>query len=91
MNTFLNLKTAEKTFQFGVKKCKAMVIGDNIENILNTKLTVDDWEVQHEEDTITGEIKIKETHTGQVEIEKCTEQKYLGFKISSSGNNMINM
>ena len=34
---------------------------------------------------------IKETFAGQAEVEKCTEQKYLGFKLSSSGNNMINI
>ena len=34
MNAFFNVKTAEKSLQFGVKKCKTMLIGKNLENVL---------------------------------------------------------
>jgi hypothetical protein len=33
MNAFFNIKTAEKTLQFGVKKCKTMLIGKKTEDI----------------------------------------------------------
>ena len=32
-----------------------------------------------------------ESYTGQVEIGKCTEQKYLDFLLSSSGDYMVNI
>ena len=82
MNVFLNVKTAEKSLQYGVKKCKTMIIGEDTENILNPKLFVDKWVVQHKEDA-TGETKLEENFVGQVEIEKSKEQKYLGFRLSS--------
>ena len=33
MNAMINVKTAEKRLQFGVKKCKSMYIGKNVEDI----------------------------------------------------------
>ena len=41
MNAFINIKTAEKGLQFGVKKCSTMLIGKNVENLLNSDLYVD--------------------------------------------------
>ena len=41
MNAFLNVKTAEKRLQFGVTKCKSMLVGKDTENIFNDKLVVD--------------------------------------------------
>ena len=32
-----------------------------------------------------------EKYTGQIEIENVSEQKYLGFVLSSSGDNMVNI
>ena len=32
MNSFINLKTAEKTLQFGPTKCKTMLVGKNLKN-----------------------------------------------------------
>ena len=91
MNVFLNVKTAEKSLQYGVNKCKTMIVGEDPENILNPNLLVDKWVVDHEEDVITGKTKFVENFVGQVEIEKSKEQKYLGFKLSSTGNNMVNI
>ena len=53
MNVVLNVKTAEKQLQFGVKKCKSMLIGKNKENIIYNPLTVDKWKVQHIENPMT--------------------------------------
>ena len=47
MNSFINIKTAEKGLQFGVKKCTTMLVGKSKENLLNSKLYVDKWEVEH--------------------------------------------
>ena len=51
---------------------------------------MDKWEVKHEESE-TGEEVFVETHVGQVAIEETEEQRYLGFVLSSSGNNMVNI
>ena len=91
LNAFLNVKTAEKSLQFGIKKCKSMLIGKNVEHVLNSSLCVDKWTVEHVEDKMTGDTELIEQYTGQVEIEKCNEQKYLGFIISSTGDNMANI
>ena len=91
MNAFINVKTAEKSLQFGVKKCKTMMVGKNLENVLNSSLCVDKWTVEHIEDKKTGDTELVETYSGQVEIGKCKEQKYLGFILSSSGDNMANI
>ena len=45
LNVFMNVKTAEKTLQFGPTKCKSMLVGKNTENIINTDLLVDSWTV----------------------------------------------
>ena len=91
MNGFINTKTAEKSLQFGVKKCKTMLVGEDLGNILNHSLSVDKWSVEHREVKTTGDTELVETFIGQVEIGKCTEQRYLGFIISNSGNNMANI
>ena len=90
MNVFLNLKTAEKCLQFGPSKCKTMLVGKNTDNIINTKLFVDKWEVKHDE-ADTGEEMLVETYIGKVPIEETEEQRYLGFVLSSTGNNMANI
>jgi hypothetical protein len=91
MNPFINVKTAEKCLQFGVKKCKSMLVGKNFENIVDSTLCVDKWTVEHKENLETGDTDLVETYSGQVEIGKCQEQKYLGFILSSSGDNMVNI
>ena len=35
MNTFLNTKTAEKNLQFGVNKCRTILVGEDYGNIVN--------------------------------------------------------
>ena len=58
MNAFLNVKTAEKGLQFGLKKCKSMLIGKSQENVINSKLFVDKWSVEHVEDEMTGDTEL---------------------------------
>ena len=89
MNTFINIKTAEKTLQFGPSKCKYM-LGKPSKKILNSELCVD-WTVHYEDNLETGELELIETFDGPVKMEQTTAQKYLGFVLSSTGNNMENI
>ena len=90
MNTFMNVKTAEKTLQFGPTKCKSMLVGKG-HQLLDSDLHVDSWTVQYKDNIETGDVDLIETFDGQVVIEKATEQKYLGFILSSTGDNMVNI
>ena len=91
LNTFLNIKTAEKTLQFGATKCKFLLIGKNVKNILNSDLVVDNWDVEYVDNLDTGDYDLVETYEGQVSIEQTEQHRYLGFVISNSGNNMVNI
>ena len=90
MNTFMNVKTAEKTLQFGPKKCKSMLVGKSPQ-LLNSDLHVDSWTVQYEDNIHTGDMDLVETYDGQVVMENTSSQKYLGFVLSSTGDNMVNI
>lgn len=91
MNTFMNVKTAEKTLRFGPSKCKAMLVGKSSHNVLNTDLHVDSWTVNYQDNIETGDVELTETFTGQVVMEKTASQKYLGFVLSCTGDNMVNI
>ena len=58
---------------------------------MNSKLCVDKWEVKYVENSSTGEAELKEQYLGQTDIENVKSQKYLGFVLSSTGNNMENI
>ena len=51
LNTFINLKTSEKYLQFGVKKCRSMLIcKDGDSDVYNNLMVmVDSWETFYEE------------------------------------------
>ena len=91
LNTFLNIKTAEKGLRFGATKCKYMVVGKDIKNVLHSDLVVDTWNVEYEDNLNTGEYDLVECYQGQVQMEQTDKQKYLGFVISNSGDNMVNI
>ena len=91
LNSLINLKTAEKTLQFGPTKFKTMLVGKNSKNVINSGLLVDKWSANYEENVQTGEAELVEMYSGQTEIENVTEQKYLGFVLSSTGDNMANI
>ena len=83
LNALINVKTAEKGLQFGVTKCKSMLIAKDKEHILNSDLTVDKWKTVHKDKSEAGEDTILDIYEGQVPIAKTDEQKYLGFVLSS--------
>ena len=64
-----------------------MLIGKNQESALNSPLCVDNWSLEH----VENHTELVETYTGQVQISQTAEQKYLGFILSSSGDNMANI
>ena len=76
MNTFINLKTAEKGLQFGPTKCKTMLIGKNVKNVISSCLEVDEWTTEYKENLQTGEADLCEQYKGQTEIQYTTEHKY---------------
>ena len=83
INTILNLKSAEKGVQFGVNKCKVMIIGRELENVINYPIYADEWTESYFENEVTGDIEIKEKYEGKIAIEEVKEQKYLGFVLNS--------
>ena len=91
MNAIINVRSAEKGLQFGIKKCKRMVVGAKSEDVVDNDLHVDTWKVEHKESQALHETELVETFSGLASIEACSEQKYLGFVISNTGNNMVNI
>ena len=77
LNAIVNVKSAEKGLQYGVKKCKSMLIGKNPENAINSELMVDKWTEEYVDNVETGEIEHVENYSGEVPIEKNKEYKYL--------------
>ena len=88
LNAFMNMKTAEKTLQFGAPKCKSMLVGKNTDAVVNSAMLVDNWQVEYSQ---TGEEDIIESYAGQIPIGKAVEYKYLGFTISCTGDNLVNI
>ena len=91
VNTILNLKSAEKGLQFGTSKCKKMIIGKETDRVRSNKIHVDKWSEKYVENEDTGETELEETYVGKIEIEEVNEYKYLGFTLSSKGNNISNI
>ena len=89
VNAAINIKTAEKSLQFSDTKCKTMIIGKKSLNSIDNTLKVDKWKVEYKEDN--GSVQLIETYDGEVPIEETNEQKYLGFILSNTGNNMKNI
>ena len=58
MNAFINLKTAEKTLQFGPTKCKTMLIGKDLKNVIYSDIMVDKWTIKYQENIQTGEAEL---------------------------------
>ena len=83
MNSYINVKTADKYLQFGQDKCKVMGVGKRIETYHVPRLMVDTWETSHGED---GELW--EKFGGKKPMENTNQLTYLGMEISHDGRNM---
>ena len=91
LNAFINVKTAEKTLQFGPAKCQYMVVGKNADTVTQNSLQVDQWISEYKENKISGEHDLIESYGGKIDIKKTEVYKYLGFMISCTGDNMANI
>ena len=68
-----------------------MLVGNDTRNVINNELFVDTWNVKYVDNKDTGEDNLVELYGGQIPIGKTDEQKYLGFVLSSKGDNMANI
>ena len=91
LNAVMNVKTAEKTLQFGALKCKSMIVGKKLDCVVNNPLQVDNWIVEYQDNCKTGEADLVESYGGKVNIGKAEEYTYLGFVVSSTGDNLANI
>ena len=85
LNSVINVKTAEKTLQFGASKCKYMIVGKCDKKTKQQNLHIDHWKTEHQLNKRTGE------YDGKVKMEITDFYKYLGFMISNKGDNMVNI
>ena len=58
---------------------------------IDSDLLVDSWEQHYVENKNTGEYEMVERYAGEEPVGKTSEYKYLGFIISSKGDNMANI
>ena len=96
LNSILKVKTAEKRLQFGVKKCKTMLVEKRTrhEGALVDRcatLSVDEWNISHKHDIAKNENTLVEKYMGQVNMQKTNTCKYLGFVLSDKGDNTVNI
>ena len=68
LNAMINLKTPEKTLQFGGEKCKSMLICKGNESVLYSDLMVDSWDVKYQDNPETGKNSLIETFHGLTKI-----------------------
>ena len=68
-----------------------MLVGKDTKNVMSSDFHVDSWKREYVENFETGEDILKETFDGQVKIESTNEQKYLGFWLSRTGDNTVNI
>ena len=52
LNSFMNVKTADKYLQFGHKNCKAMLVGKRTNSFYLPNLQVDTWKTKHGENGV---------------------------------------
>ena len=76
MNVVINVKTAEKILQFGVTKCMSMLVGKNCEDVVNSDIVVDNWNVKHQDNPENSDNDLVEEYGGKFAIEKTEHQKY---------------
>ena len=68
-----------------------MLVGHMQENYFNSELKVDQWEEDVIE-TIENEVtEVVDNYMGEIVIGATKEHKYLGFIISTTGENMANI
>jgi hypothetical protein len=74
MNALINAKSADKGLQFGVKKCKSMLIGKHVENVLNSNLTDDNWSSTNRDIPELGTDELVDSYESLISIDKADQQ-----------------
>lgn len=82
LNAYINSKSAEKNLQFGITKCKKMVIGKKNKSDLISEVKIDQWEQSYDN---SG--NLLEEYKGKIAIENVDKHKYLGIWLESNGSN----
>ena len=65
-----------------------MIVGKNLSNTINTKLSIDQWNIKHVEKGQLCDSILTETYQGRVDMEQTDQTKYLGLILSNTGSNM---
>ena len=68
-----------------------MIVGKNSEIIMQKNLQVDSWKTEYLENKTSGEYELTENYEGKINISQTDSYKYLGFLISCTGDNMVNI
>ena len=68
-----------------------MLVGKNCEDVVNSYIFVDKWNVKHIDSPENSDDDLLEDYGGKVAIGKTENQKYLGFILSNKGDNMKNI
>ena len=68
-----------------------MLVGKNPLSVHNSDIMVDSWETKYEDNPETGDLSLVETFCGLSKVEMMDKQMYLGFVISSTGDNLANI
>ena len=91
MNSLINQKSAEKRLQFGISKCKTILVGKSVKNFHKNPLFVDSWNTSYTPTGQGGDSLLTESYGGEVTMERSNQYKYMGHCISNSNNNMVNI
>ena len=69
-----------------------MVVNKNAQSGTHkSKLTVDNWQVKHSHNIVSGENELVEKYMGEEEMGITNTHKYLGFVLSNTGDNLVNI
>jgi hypothetical protein len=59
--------------QFGIKKCKSMIVCKDKTSVFDCDLMVDNWKPKYEENADTGVLNLKEKYMRLTRLEHTTE------------------
>ena len=68
-----------------------MIVGKNAENVTQNNLKVDQWKKEYRVNNTAEGYEMFEYFDGQTDMKQTDQYKYLGFVISSKGDNMTNI
>ena len=66
----MKCKNCRKRLQFGVTKCKSMLVSKNVDTVPSNDMLVDSWTVRHVDNPSTGCSELVEYNEGMDYMEK---------------------